>query len=450
MCAGAQAADVVPAQAQRLDARGMRLEVQLGCRDGFGVGGGQGCLGQFDGFGNEGIRRLRAAPLLPVLQPCALGVQGLAARAPGVVEGGAVQALERGIDRVQPLLELTHAAGSKRGLGLVEQIIEPSQCFRAGNVGQHGPGRRFNRGGGLGTDRVRRLEHGSVSFIISARGGLLRGLPRGQPNRLQRGRQGLVERGGGRYIGSGQPQQRCRFAAPRHVVAGCVDPGLQRGQGLPGLDNPAVHPMLCFAMRVHRGVDAVTHFSEGGALGGAQQARVERLPVAIQGHQLVCCRQRLAGQQGGGFDQRLRTGARLALCHRRHQPQLGGTVHPAVVAAQRALGLLERGFGLQGRHGRAPDVQQRSGLRDPPQRRVVSLRGFEPGGPFGPGGLGLLRFALALGWRNRSNGGNGSGGGHASAFLEEPAQHRMSGRVGGADKGRRTREPQCRGPSRCH
>ena len=207
--------------------------------------------------------------------------------------------------------------------------------------------------------------------------------------------------------------------------------------------------MLLFALRLHGGVEPAAQFGEGGVLVRAEPTRVERLPVAVECDEVVRRRQCLAGKRGGRVDQGLRASAGLALRHGRDPAQLGGPVDPAVVAAQLALGPLQRVFGTQRGHGGAADVERRRGLREPQQRVVIALCRFQPGSPFGPRGFGLRQLSL-----DRLGGlkdGADCRGRQTATFLEEPAQHR-TGDQGingwGANSGRRMREPQCRGRRR--
>ena len=207
--------------------------------------------------------------------------------------------------------------------------------------------------------------------------------------------------------------------------------------------------MLLFALRLHGGIEPAAQFGEGGMLVRAEPARVERLPVAVECDKVVRRRQCLAGERGGHVDQGVRASAGLALRHGRHPAQLGGTVDPAVVAAQLALGPLQRVFGTQRGHGFAADVERCRGLGEPQQRVVIALCRCQPGGPFGAPGFGLRQLSLdRLGCLKDGAGGRGR---QTATFLEEPAQHRTGdqGINGGwANSGRRMREPQCRGRRR--
>ena len=211
----------------------MRLQVQPGGSAGFGVGGGQRQCGQCVGFNDQGIDRLRPAPALPFAQPGALGVQGLATRAQRVAQGRGAQgrgahAPQRGVDGLQVVLEFGNATGGQRGLGLVHQVvdalIEPAKLF--GAVVQRGSDRCCDRCG-LGRCQVHRHRHRrrrkfALTRFFSTGGGLLR--------RLDRGLQGLVERGGGRHLGARRAQRRGGFAAPGDGVGILRNAGLQRRQ----------------------------------------------------------------------------------------------------------------------------------------------------------------------------------------------------------------------------
>ena len=271
----------------------------------------------------------------------------------------------------------------------------------------------------------------------------------GSPRRLECGLQGLVKRGGGRHIGARRAQRRGGFAAPFPVSGIVRGSGLQPRQCLPGLDEPAVHPLLLLALGLHGGIEAAAQFGEGGMLVRAEKVRVERLPIAVQCDEVVRRRQRLAGQRGGGIDQGLRPGASLALRHGRDPAQPGGAVDPAVVAAQRALGSLQRVFGVQRGDGGAADVEWRSRLHDLQQRAVIALRRCQPPGPVGPRDFGLRQLSLDRLARVK----NGAGscrcgcGRRAATFLEEPAQHRMGVQGWRQTWGAGMREPQCKRPT---
>ena len=122
------------------------------------------------------------------------------------------------------VLEFGDATGGQRGLGLVHQradlVIEPAKLV--GAVVRRGSDRCCERRG-LGRTRVHRHRRRfAQTRFFSAGGGLLR--------RLDRGLQGLVERGGGRHFGARRAQRRGGFAAPGDGVGSVGGAGLQARQ----------------------------------------------------------------------------------------------------------------------------------------------------------------------------------------------------------------------------
>ena len=345
---------------------------------------------------------------------------------------------------------------------------------------------RFNRLSllrGLGQRLHQRLVGDGLFAQHRRRGGWVsRGRGRGRELSLGlgflRGQRlcGLAQRGQCRQ-GSWHPRaRRDGFGSAGRVGAGAVQPGFQGratrqpqgGQGLAGLGVAALGVLLMLGMGPHLGVQRRTQRLEALALRRRNADGVQRLPVAVQRHQVVD-RQRCQpapalslGQQG------VSAGLGFAQQHGGLQPAFGDLVHAPVVAAELTLDLPQAGLVAQGFNRAALDLQHRRGQRHLQQGAGVAQcslgqRGLQTRLPFGVGvlllagasGLGLgLGRRLGLGCRSRAGsfgrlrGGGlgrrrlggflGSFGGSAAgndqraeaAFLEEPAEH------GGAVKAR--------------
>ncbi len=75
----AQTVEFLPAQTQRVDGVGMRLQLQLWNKGCFGIGSGQSKPGQLLRLGHQRLAGEPAAPLLPALESSALSMQCLMA-----------------------------------------------------------------------------------------------------------------------------------------------------------------------------------------------------------------------------------------------------------------------------------------------------------------------------------------------------------------------------------
>ena len=251
----AQAARLLPAPAQGLNTRGMRLQVQPRRAAGRRVGGGHGGRGQFDGFGHQGIQGLRSTPLLPVAQSGTFDVQRPMARAQVLVKTRPMQTLQRHVDGVQVLLHGTELALGQCGLGLAEPCIELPNCSASAGPAIRRRRRCCDIDGGVDTVAV---GCGQAAFF-----GTRRGLPRRREHGIQRRLQSLVEAQGRRAIRARLPQciDGGRTAAGR-VLVGIGGRALQLGHGLRRVGTPSAHPVLQFALRVHRGIDALAQPGE--------------------------------------------------------------------------------------------------------------------------------------------------------------------------------------------
>ena len=241
--------------------------------------------------------------------------------------------------------------------------------------------------------------------------------------RVERGLQGLAQRAGVRRgaTGRGLAQQRKPLGA----------------QAL-GLGGPVFQLLLGVGALAQLAAQARAQRRECGRLGGLQGLDRQGFPVAVERHQVVDGDQRFIQQSLRAQQQRLRLGTRCALRERRFEPLLGQPVHFAVVAAEGALSLLERGLAAQRRDGGQLGVEPRCRLRQLQQRSIVAQRCLQWRGPVdGRWRLHDLRRngprrSGALG--RRQGRGRCDGGGSAAAFLEEPGQHgvviRNSGGVG--------------------
>ena len=117
-----------------------RLGIGSGCR--------QPC--QLFGLGHQVIAGAPAAPLLPALQPCALGMQRLVAGVQRIARPDAVQGLQRGVDGLQMLLHDAELAVGERRLGLLHQVVQRQQLLRGGRPAHLRCERRRDRRGARG------------------------------------------------------------------------------------------------------------------------------------------------------------------------------------------------------------------------------------------------------------------------------------------------------------
>ena len=231
--------------------------------------------------------------------------------------------------------------------------------------------------------------------------------------------------------------------------------------------RPALHPLLQLDALAQRVVQAGAQIGKAATLGRVQQRRAQRLPVAVQRHQVVERDLRLGQQRGRRVDQRFGPHPGVAQRHGGLQALLGDAVHPAVMLAKFTLGLAQRVLTLQRLHRRQLDLQQRRGdgglqqrgvvaqrglqARLPLRQRVVTLAGLGVGlGLRRPGGLLRCLLGRLLGRLLRRCGRFLRGGRRrrpfgrrrSAAFLEKPTQHgiavRAAGRVNASGGARQT------------
>ena len=171
---------------------------------------------------------------------------------------------------------------------------------------------------------------------------------------------------------------------------------LQCGQRRRGLGQPALHALGLVTALASQGAEALAQDVERFVLRGFEQTAAQRLPVAVQRHQLVGGQQRCVGQGLCVGDQAVGLGARFPRGNSGFVALLGQAVDLSVVLAKRALGLLQCVFRSQRFNRCQLEREHRRFLRKGQQRGIVAQRVLQARRPAGLVLFGLLELALRL------------------------------------------------------
>ena len=247
------------------------------------------------------------------------------------------------------------------------------------------------------------------------------------PGRLQGAADRVLQCGGGalrcgRHDGARRIDRSSEIAALLRARRRGIAGGLEPRKGLARPAIPAFDRQRALGTLTRQRRQARLQVEELGALHIVQQRLVERLPGAVDLDQAVGRDQRFRRQRRSGVDQPPGLFARHASRRLRRKTLLEQTVNAAVVAAELALGQLERRFARNGADRRQLHVDGRILARQCQQGGVVALRSVELVTP-----IDVRRSNRGRSWCGGPAAVRGVGGRSAAVagvvLVASPAQH---------------------------